>query len=88
MLDWPLGSRAMREPAAVMINLLGAGRGSGKPIGFDAALAVPGAFIHVYGKSQSAPGRKMGHLTTVGQTMEEALERARRAAALIRFGNP
>jgi 5-(carboxyamino)imidazole ribonucleotide synthase len=86
VLDWPLGSTAMRAPAAVMVNLLGAAKGSGTPHGISAALAIPGAHIHVYGKTVSAPGRKMGHLTTLGQSVEEALATAQRAADLIRFG--
>jgi 5-(carboxyamino)imidazole ribonucleotide synthase len=86
VLGWPLGSTAMREPAAAMINLLGVGPGSGEPQGLSEALQVEGAFIHVYGKRQSARGRKMGHVTALGQTIDEALATARRAAAAIRFG--
>jgi 5-(carboxyamino)imidazole ribonucleotide synthase len=86
VLGWPLGSTAMRAPAAVMVNLLGAGKGSGAPHGLAEALAIPGAHPHIYGKALSAPGRKMGHLTALGQTMNEALATAQRAAGLIRFG--
>jgi 5-(carboxyamino)imidazole ribonucleotide synthase len=87
VLGWPLGSTALRAPAAVMVNLLGSGKGCGTPHGLPAALAVPGAHPHIYGKSVSAPGRKMGHLTALGQTMDEALTTAQRAAGLIRFGD-
>jgi 5-(carboxyamino)imidazole ribonucleotide synthase len=87
VLGWPLGSPALRAPAAAMVNLLGAGKGSGAPHGLAEALAVPGAHPHVYGKSVSAPGRKMGHVTALGQTVEEALATAQRAANLIRFGD-
>jgi 5-(carboxyamino)imidazole ribonucleotide synthase len=87
VLGWPLGSTAMRAPAAVMVNLLGASKGSGAPHGLADALAVPGAHPHIYGKSLSAPGRKMGHLTALGQTMDEALATAQRAAGFIRFGD-
>jgi 5-(carboxyamino)imidazole ribonucleotide synthase len=86
VLGWPLGSTAMRAPAAVMINLLGAAKGSGTPHGISKALAIPGVHVHVYGKAVSSPGRKMGHLTTLGQSVEEALATARRAADMIRFG--
>src|SRR5579859_1336888 len=81
VLGWPLGSTRMRAPSAVMLNLLGAGKGPGAPRGLSRALAVPGAHVHVYGKSISAPGRKMGHVTALGQTLEEALATAQRAAA-------
>src|SRR3954465_8365389 len=88
ILGWPLGSPAMRLPAAVMINLLGNGKGSGAPVGIEQALENPGAHIHVYGKSTSASLRKMGHLTMLGTSLEETLQRAQRAASKIQFGNP
>ncbi len=86
VLGWPLGSTELRAPAVVMVNLLAGGSGLGTPLGLSEALAVPGAHIHIYGKAQSVPGRKMGHVTALGRTMEEALNTARRAAGLIRFG--
>ncbi len=86
VFDWPLGRAALRAPAAVMINLLGAGEGGVRPAGLEEALAIPGAHVHLYGKSRSRPGRKMGHVTALGATVEEAEATARRAADLIRFG--
>jgi 5-(carboxyamino)imidazole ribonucleotide synthase len=86
VLGWPLGSPRMRAPAAVMINLLGAGPGPGRPAGLEEALAVPGVAVHVYGKTTSAKGRKMGHLTALGQTVAEALARAEQAAGRLKFG--
>jgi 5-(carboxyamino)imidazole ribonucleotide synthase len=71
-----------------MINLLGNGKGSGAPLGIQQALDVAGAHIHVYGKTTSAPLRKMGHLTMLGQSLEDTLQRAQRAASKIQFGNP
>jgi len=86
VLGWPLGSTAMRAPAAVMINLLGVGEGSSEPQNFAQALRVEGAHIHIYGKSQSAPGRKMGHVTALGDSVTQAKEIAQRAAECIQFG--
>ncbi len=86
VLGWPLGSPAMVAPAAVMVNLLGAASGPGRPAGLDAALAVPGARLHIYGKTVSSPGRKMGHVTALGSTIEEALATAQRAAQSLIFG--
>ncbi len=86
VMGWPLGSPALRAPAAVMVNLLGAAKGSGNPHGMSAALRVAGASVHVYGKTSSSPGRKMGHITALGETMEQALESAQAATAAIRFG--
>lgn len=86
VMGWPLGSTAMLAPAAVMVNLLGAAKGSGAPQGLSQALEIAGAHPHIYGKAASSPGRKMGHLTALGQTMTEGLSIAQRAAGFIRFG--
>lgn len=86
VLGWPLGSTAMHAPAAVMINLLGAGPGPGFPDGLPNALAVQGAAVHLYGKTTSARGRKMGHVTALGDTLDSAMARARRAADALTFG--
>jgi 5-(carboxyamino)imidazole ribonucleotide synthase len=86
VLGWPLGSTAMVAPAAVMVNLLGATKAAGRPHGLERALAVPGAHVHIYGKAMSGAGRKMGHVTALGATIEEALATAQHAAAEIRFG--
>ncbi len=88
VLGWPLGATAMTAPAAVMVNLLGSAKAAGHPHGIERALAVPGAHLHIYGKAMSGPGRKMGHVTALGATLEEALATAQQAASLIRFGQP
>jgi 5-(carboxyamino)imidazole ribonucleotide synthase len=88
VVGWPLGDSHMVAPAAVMVNLLAGGRGSGRPLGLDQALAIPGAHVHVYGKAIAVPGRKMGHVTALGATVGEALATAQRAADLIHFGAP
>jgi len=85
VLGLPLGSTALRSPAVAMVNLLGEGRGTGKPQGLAEALAVSGAHVHVYGKRLSGPSRKMGHVTALGVNQEEALLTATRAAALLHF---
>ncbi len=88
VLGWPLGSPEMRAKAAVMVNLLGAEKGSGHPHGIDRALSTPGAHVHVYGKTTSSPSRKMGHVTALGETLEEAWQTAHNAAQSLRFGAP
>lgn len=78
----PLGSTA-RVSTAAMANLLGDLWHAGEP-DWAAALAVPGVRLHLYGKASARPGRKMGHLTTCGSTVEEAIAavtEARRRAA-------
>ncbi|MCS6772065.1 MAG: 5-(carboxyamino)imidazole ribonucleotide synthase [Kiritimatiellae bacterium] len=86
ILGWPLGSTSMSVPAAAMVNLLGAGDGPGWPSGLVEALAVPGVYVHIYGKDRSAKGRKMGHVTALGADPHAALATALRAASQIRFG--
>ena len=76
----PLGSPRQVTPAA-MANLLGDCWAHGEP-DWALALAVPGVGLHLYGKSQPRPGRKMGHLTAVATTVEEALENVRLARSL------
>lgn len=87
VLGWPLGSAELVMPAAAMENLIGASKGPGRPLGIEKALAVSGAHVHVYGKAMSGAGRKMGHITALGRTLDEAQEQAGRAAREIRFGN-
>lgn len=75
----PLGSAAMRVPAAAMINLLGERSGSGIPDAVIDALRVPGVSLHLYGKNECRKGRKMGHLTATAATVDEAFALANRA---------
>ncbi|MCS7080524.1 MAG: 5-(carboxyamino)imidazole ribonucleotide synthase [Chloracidobacterium sp.] len=82
-LDLPLGSPRMRSPVAVMVNLLGGFDAPARPIGLETALQVPGVTVHLYGKKASRPGRKMGHVTALGDDLAETRERALRAARAI-----
>lgn len=69
----PLGSTAAHSPAA-MANLLGEIWANGEP-DWAAALAIPGVALHLYGKPEPRPGRKMGHLTALGDDLAEAERR-------------
>ena len=86
VVGWPLGSTELRAPAVVMVNLLGHAEGQGTPSGVSAALSVPGAHLHLYGKALSETGRKMGHITALGSSVPEALNTARTAADHLYFG--
>ena len=66
----PLGAPDLLQPAA-MANLLGECWADGTP-DWPAALAMPAIKLHLYGKSTPRPGRKMGHLTALAGTPEEA----------------
>jgi 5-(carboxyamino)imidazole ribonucleotide synthase len=70
--DLPLGSTDVLRPGAI-VNLLGELWLQKEPPHFDAALSIPGVAIHLYGKRLARPGRKMGHLSAIAATPEEAL---------------
>lgn len=71
----PLGDAALLRPAA-MGNLLGDLWRDGRPPAWERLLAQPRAKLHLYGKAQPRPGRKMGHFTCLAETAEAALEEA------------
>ncbi len=73
----PLGSTGQVRPAA-MANLLGNLWGNGDP-DWAAALAIPEVKLHLYGKQDPRPWRKMGHLTAMADTREQAVERVTEA---------
>jgi 5-(carboxyamino)imidazole ribonucleotide synthase len=75
----PLGDTRLLTPVT-MINVLGDLWSGGEPR-WGEALADPGVKLHLYGKSQPRPGRKMGHLNVVGDTADLTLQRAHLALA-------
>jgi 5-(carboxyamino)imidazole ribonucleotide synthase len=79
--DLPLGDVSVVQPAAI-VNLLG-DLWLDHPPHFDRALAIPGVRVHLYEKHQPRKARKMGHLSAVGATPEEAVERVLEAQALL-----
>lgn len=82
----PLGSTELLRPAA-MANLLGEDGGTGlADARVGEALGVPGVALHLYGKPEARPGRKMGHLTALGDRVDTALERVVAAREAIRRG--
>jgi 5-(carboxyamino)imidazole ribonucleotide synthase len=87
VLDYPLGETTLTAPSVAMVNVLG-GQSGGMSI--DERLhhlfaADPGARVHLYGK-QIRPGRKIGHVTALGEEMAEVRARAGRAARWLREG--
>ena len=86
VLGWPLGRPEMVKPAAVMVNLLGDANGDSFPSGVSQALGIKGVHLHLYGKDASKTGRKMGHLTVLGESVESAFAKASQAAAALKFG--
>jgi 5-(carboxyamino)imidazole ribonucleotide synthase len=85
VLDLPLGSTEMTGKSAVMINLLGK-RSPQKALHmYRTALRNPDAHFHLYGKKTSRPGRKMGHITIVGERADEILKKAKALEKKIRL---
>jgi 5-(carboxyamino)imidazole ribonucleotide synthase len=87
VLDYPLGDTRLAAPAVAMANVLGGPTGG---MGVDERLhhlmaAEPAVKVHLYGK-QVRPGRKIGHVTALGDDMADCRARAARAAHWIQFG--
>lgn len=78
----PLGSPELLQPAAAMANLLGDLWSAGEP-DWAAALAIPDVKLHLYGKKEARPGRKMGHLTALAASPAEARAAVLRARASL-----
>lgn len=85
ILDLPLG-RTDNKVAAVMVNLVGAEGHSGDVIyeNIEAIMAMDGVTPHIYGKKQTRPFRKMGHVTIVNEDLNEARQIAEDAKNLIK----
>jgi 5-(carboxyamino)imidazole ribonucleotide synthase len=77
----PLGATTQMRPAA-MVNLLGDLWANGEP-DWGGALALPEVKLHLYGKTEPRPRRKMGHITALADTVEEAIEKALAARELL-----
>jgi 5-(carboxyamino)imidazole ribonucleotide synthase len=83
--DLPLGATDVLRPSACA-NLLGDLWANGTP-DFEGALAIPGVQIHLYGKSEGRPGRKMGHINASGATTGDAVAHVLAARDAL-FGAP
>ncbi len=82
----PFGSVTQLTPAA-MENLLGDLWETGEP-DWASAMAQPDVKLHLYGKLEARPGRKMGHLTALASTAEQALSDVKSARAALRRASP
>jgi 5-(carboxyamino)imidazole ribonucleotide synthase len=87
VLDYPMGDTSLTAPVVVMANVLGGEPGG---ISIDERLhhlfaAVPDARVHLYGK-QVRPGRKIGHVTVLGSSVDEVRAKAARAAKWLQEG--
>jgi len=85
VLNLPLGDTRIIQPG-VMINLLGEKGFQGSVIyqGLETAIAIPGVKPHIYGKAETKSFRKMGHITIVAPTLEEAKTNGRKVKELVK----
>jgi 5-(carboxyamino)imidazole ribonucleotide synthase len=85
ILNLPLGSTKIKLPS-VMLNILGEEGYEGPVIyeGLTESMAIEGVKIHLYGKTNTKPYRKMGHVTILSSTLEYALQKAEKVKQLIK----
>ena len=79
ILGYPLGNTNAILPS-IMVNIIGAEgfNGEVKYEGLDEVLKIENAFVHLYGKKQTKPGRKMGHVTILSKEKQELLHQSKK----------
>jgi 5-(carboxyamino)imidazole ribonucleotide synthase len=85
VLGWPVAPYEQIHAASAMANLLGDGWTRGEPR-WSALAGFPQVRLHLYGKAQARPGRKMGHLTAWSESVESAEAMVRDARRAL-FGS-
>jgi 5-(carboxyamino)imidazole ribonucleotide synthase len=77
ILGYPLGNTEAILPS-IMINIIGAEGFSGdvKYEGLEEILKIENAFVHLYGKKQTKPGRKMGHVTIISREKQDLIHQS------------
>lgn len=85
LLGYPLGNPETLLPSA-LVNLLGEEGHQGKAVyaGLDEVLAMPNVFVHIYGKSHTKPGRKMGHVTILDENRMKLTHKAHKIRQVLR----
>ncbi len=86
VMNFPLGSTEIVQPG-VMINLLGDKNHTGIPVykGINEVMKQEGVYVHLYGKTETKPFRKMGHITVVNPELDKAIVNAREVAKVVRI---
>jgi 5-(carboxyamino)imidazole ribonucleotide synthase len=86
LLNYPLGNTGLILPS-LMVNLVGSNGSSGTPVyeGLEEVLKIENAFVHLYGKMQTKPGRKMGHVTVLSNERQELIHQANRIKNTIKI---
>ena len=85
LLNYPLGNTEMILPS-IMVNLVGERGYKGGAVyeGIGEILGIDNAFVHIYGKKMTAPGRKMGHITIVHEDNKNLQRQANKVKQLLR----
>jgi 5-(carboxyamino)imidazole ribonucleotide synthase len=78
LLNLPLGDTSIVQ-CSLMLNLIGAEGYSGPAVyqGLEDVLSMPAVYVHLYGKKETKPGRKMGHITLLGDDANSLIEKAK-----------
>lgn len=86
ILGYPLGNTEHILPAAI-VNLIGADgfNGDARYEGLDEVLQMDNVFVHIYGKKQTKPGRKMGHVTIVSKDRQDLTYKANRIKNVLKI---
>jgi 5-(carboxyamino)imidazole ribonucleotide synthase len=89
ILGYPLGNSNHILPAA-MVNLVGSGSSQGVALyeGLNDVLKMENVFVHIYGKKQTKPGRKMGHVTILHKDKSDLIHKAHRIKQLLKVTSP
>ncbi|MFM2135985.1 MAG: hypothetical protein RL021_1385 [Bacteroidota bacterium] len=85
VLDLPLGDTSLIQPT-VMVNLLGerGHEGEAAYLGMEECLAIHGVHVHLYGKRFTKPFRKMGHVTICDDTLDQAIDKAKKVQQTLK----
>lgn len=84
LLGYPLGNADLILPAA-LVNIVGDPGFTGEPVykGLSEILAMDNVFVHIYGKNQTKPGRKMGHVTILSVEKQELIHKANQIRNIV-----
>ncbi|KAJ8697578.1 phosphoribosylaminoimidazole carboxylase ade2 [Pleurotus ostreatus] len=89
ILGLPLGSTELKVPSTAMLNIIGASSSMSEITSLTrVALSIPGVSVHLYGKSECRKGRKMGHITIVGDSDAQVRSRLRPLLEALPNGSP
>jgi len=85
MLDYPLGNPDAIMPS-IMVNIIGADgfNGDVRYEGLEEVLKIDNAFVHIYGKKQTKPGRKMGHVTIISKEKQDLLHKSNKVKQTLK----